>query len=179
MYIYLYNLLLPKCGWNSFLFRVISELTPDKNALSLKMFTSSFSFFFLLSTQHTRARCSEALRPWPANQAMATDVIATLFSSYTHNKICHSIFTVRPPLFRFSYSQTRALTETQTKLLLQLLALFMCSFISRDDKTKERTTDKTKERKKRVRHDTVSKNGYPAQPCFNSQVLLGCQKEKK
>lgn len=81
MYIYLYNLLLPKCGWNSSLFGVISVCTPDKNALSLKTFTSFF-FFALLSTQHTKVRCSEALRPWPANQAMAvaTDVIATFFS---------------------------------------------------------------------------------------------------
>lgn len=92
MYIYLYNLLLPKCGWNSSLFGVISVCTPDKNALSLKTFTSSF--FALLSTQHTKVRCSEALRPWPANQAMAvaTDVIATFFFSSVHNKTCRSIF---------------------------------------------------------------------------------------
>lgn len=145
---------------------------------------SQVFFFFLLSTQHTKVRCSEALRPWPANQAMAvaTDAIATFFFSSVHNKICRSIFSYSS--FFFSHPpQTWALTETQaTKLLLQLLALFMCSFISRDDETKGWTTDETRwrRRKKKVSATWQGVLRWLSSPTlYYSRVLPGYQKEQK
>lgn len=65
--------------------------------------------FFLLSTQHTRVRRSEALRPWPANQAVAvaTDVIATFLFFHPCTTKYVAAFSVIPPPF-FHIPQTWA-----------------------------------------------------------------------